>query len=145
MIGRRAVAFAAALAAFLAAGLYLGGHPRDLPELLRDVFVEEAGGLTAEAAEAIEDAYYRPVGGEELSNASLQGMVRQLRRRNEEDRYSEYFSPEALESFNQQIEGRFSGIGLSVVPVKKGLGVAAVFPRSPADQAGIEPGDTIVS
>jgi carboxyl-terminal processing protease len=142
---RGAVAFAAALVAFLAAGLYLGGHPRDLPEPLRDVFVEEAGGLAAEAAEAIEDSYYRPVGGEELSNASLQGMVRQLRRRNEEDRYSEYFSPEALESFNQQIEGRFSGIGLSVVPVKKGLGVAIVFPRSPADEAGIEPGDTIVS
>jgi carboxyl-terminal processing protease len=142
---RGAVAFAAALAAFLALGMWLGGHPRNLPGPLRDVFVEETGGLTAEAAEAIEASYYRPVGGQELSNASLQGMVRALRRRNEEDRYSEYFSPEALESFNQQIEGRFSGIGLTVVPVKKGLGVASVFPRSPADKAGIKSGDTIVA
>jgi carboxyl-terminal processing protease len=142
---RGAVAFAAALVAFLAAGLYLGGHPRDLPEPLRDVFVAEAGALSAEAAEAIEDSYYRSVGGRELSNASLQGMVRQLRKSNEGDRYSEYFSPEALASFNQQIEGRFSGIGTTVVPVKKGLRVATVFPRSPADRAGIEPGDTIVS
>jgi carboxyl-terminal processing protease len=139
------VAFAAALIAFLAAGLWLGGHPGNLPEPLRDVFVAETGGLSAEAAEAIEDSYYRPVGGRELSNASLQGMVRHLRKSNEEDRYSEYFSPEALESFNQQIEGRFSGIGLTVVPVKKGLRVATVFPRSPADKAGIEAGDTIVS
>jgi carboxyl-terminal processing protease len=142
---RGAVAFAAALAAFLALGMWLGGHPRNLPGPLRDVFVEETGGLTAEAAEAIEDSYYRPVGGKELSNASLQGMVRALRKGNEEDRYSEYFSPEALESFNQQIEGRFSGIGLTVVPVKQGLGVATVFPHSPADQAGIKPGDTIVA
>ncbi|HET7418412.1 MAG TPA: S41 family peptidase [Solirubrobacterales bacterium] len=145
MRARGAVAFAAALAAFLALGMWLGGHPRNLPGPLKDVFVEETGGLTAEAAEAIEDSYYRPVGGKELSNASLQGMVRALRKRNEEDRYSEYFSPEALESFNQQIEGRFSGIGLTVVPVKRGLGVASVFPHSPADEAGIGPGDTIVS
>lgn len=145
MRARGAVAFAAALAAFLAIGIWLGGHPGNLPGPLRDVFVEETGGLTAEAAEAIEASYYRSVDGKELSNASLQGMVRALRKSNEEDRYSEYFSPEALESFNQQIEGRFSGIGLTVVPVKKGLGVVTVFPRSPAAEAGIDSGDTIVS
>ncbi|HET7590047.1 MAG TPA: S41 family peptidase [Solirubrobacterales bacterium] len=145
MSGRGAVAVAVALLAFLAAGLYLGGHPGDLPEPLRELFVAEAGGLSAEAAEAIEDNYYRSVGETELSNASLQGMVKRLRQSNEEDHYSEYFSPEALRSFNQQIEGRFSGIGLSVVPVKKGLGVATVFPGSPAKQAGIEPGDVIVA
>jgi carboxyl-terminal processing protease len=141
---RGAVAFAAALVALLVAGLWLGGHPRVLPEPLRDAFVAEPGGLAAEAAEAIEDSYYRPVSELELGNASLQGMVRELRRRHG-DRFSEYFSPESLESFNQQIEGRFSGVGLSVVPVKRGLGVARVFPRSPAEGAGIEVGDTVVS
>src|SRR6185312_7714078 len=45
----------------------------------------------------------------------------------------------------QQIEGRFSGIGLSVVSVKKGLHVVKVFHGSPAEGAGIEAGDTIVS
>jgi len=142
---RGAVAFAAALLVFLAAGLYLGGHPRDLPEPLREVFVDETGGLTAEAAEAIEGSYYRSVGGHELSNGSLQGMVKQLRKSNEEDHYSEYFSPEALASFNQEIEGHFSGIGTTVAPAKKGLRVMTVFPRSPADEAGIKPGDVIVS
>jgi carboxyl-terminal processing protease len=142
---RGVVAFAVASLAFLAAGLYLGGHPRDLPEPLREIFVDEPSGLVAEAAEAIEGNYYRSVGPKELGNASLQGMVRQLRKRNREDRYSEYFSAEKLESFNQEIEGRFSGIGLSVIGVKNGLRVAEVFKRSPADAAGIEPGDTIVS
>jgi C-terminal processing protease CtpA/Prc len=142
--GRGAVAFAVALVAFLAAGLYLGGHPRDLPEPLREIFVDEPSGLVAEGAEAIEDSYYRSVGPTELGNSSLQGMVRELRKRNKEDRYSEYFSQEKLESFNQEIEGRFSGIGLSVIGVKQGLRVAEVFKHSPADAAGIEPGDTIV-
>jgi len=143
--GRGAVAFAVALVASLAAGLYLGGHPRDLPEPFREIFVDEPSGLVAEGAEAIEGNYYRSVGPQELGNASLQGMVRQLRKSSKEDRYSEYFSPEKLESFNQEIEGRFSGIGLSVIGVKQGLRVAEVFKRSPADAAGIEPGDTIVS
>ncbi len=141
---RGAVALAVALVALFAAGLWLGGHPRSLPDPLRDAFVSEPSGLTGEAAEAIEDSYYRPVGETELGNSSLQGMVRELRRRHH-DRFSEYFSPEALASFNEQIEGHFSGIGLTVVEVKRGLRVAGVFPRSPAEQAGIAPGDTIVS
>jgi carboxyl-terminal processing protease len=141
---RGAVAFAVALVALFAAGLWLGGHPSALPDQLRDVFVDEPAGLSAEAAEAIEDSYYRPVGETELGNATLQGMVRELRRRHD-DRFSEYFSPEALASFNEQIEGHFSGIGLSVVAVKKGLRVASIFPRSPAEKAGIVVGDTIVS
>lgn len=144
MSARGAVAFAVALVAMLAAGLWLGAHPRSLPEPVRDWVVSEPTGLTAEAAEAIQDNYYRPVGDTELGNASLQGMVRELRKRHK-DRFSEYFSPEALAAFNEQIEGRFSGVGLSVIEVPKGLRVAQVFPRSPAEQAGIEVGDTIVS
>jgi carboxyl-terminal processing protease len=141
---RWAVAVAVALVAFLCLGIWLGGHPRQLPGFLRDNFVSEPSGLTAEAAEAIEDTYYRPVGETELGNASLQGMVRELRKRHH-DRFSEYFSPERLASFNEQIEGRFSGIGLSVVAAKRGLRTAQVFPRSPAAKAGIEPGDVVVS
>jgi len=139
------VAFAVALAALFAAGLWLGGHPGSLPGPLRDVFVEETGGLSAEAAEAIEGSYYRSVGGQELSNASLQGMVRRLRQSNEEDRYSEYFSPEALNRFNEQIEGHFSGIGVEIKRVKAGSEIVKVFRGSPAEGAGLEAGDTLVS
>lgn len=141
---RGAVAFTGALVAVLCLGLWLGGHPAKLPGFLRDAFVSEQGGLTAEAAELIEDSYFRPVGATELNNASLQGMVRELRRRHD-DGFTEYFSPESLESFNQQIEGRFTGIGLSIVPVKRGLRVTEVFPGSPAAEAGIVAGDTLVS
>jgi carboxyl-terminal processing protease len=141
---RGAVAYAVALIAFLCAGLWLGGHPTTLPEFIREPFVGSPAGLTAEAAEVIEDTYFRPVGETELGNASLQGMVRELRKRND-DRFSEYFSPESLESFNAAIEGRFSGVGLSIVEVKRGLRVVQVFEDSPAERAGIVLGDTIVS
>ncbi|HEY8082270.1 MAG TPA: S41 family peptidase [Solirubrobacterales bacterium] len=134
----------AALVAMLAVGLWLGGHPAHIPPTLRDAFVDDSAGLNVEATELIEDNYYRAVSQEELTNASLQGMVRGLRRRYR-DRFSEYFSPELLAQFKEAISGRFSGIGISVVEVKRGLRVEQVFARSPAEKAGLEVGDTIVS
>lgn len=144
MRARGAVAFGVALLAMLCAGLWLGGHPSKLPSPLRGPFVDDAAGLTAEASGLIEDNYFRPVEDGELTDASLRGMVRGLRRRYR-DRFSEYFSAEGLARFNEGISGRFSGIGLSVSRVERGLRVGRVFPRSPAERAGIEAGDTIVS
>jgi carboxyl-terminal processing protease len=141
---RGAVALGVALIAFLVVGVYLGGHPSKLPGFAREAFTEEPTSLVSEASEIIKDNYFRKVGNTELGNASLQGMVRELRKRHK-DRFSDYFSPESLEGFNQQIEGHFSGIGLSVVSTKKGLHVVKVFHGSPAEEGGIEAGDTIVS
>jgi carboxyl-terminal processing protease len=138
------VALAAALLAMLAAGLWVGGHPSTMPPPLRDVFVDESGGLTAEATELIEDNYFRSVSEQDLIDSSLDGMARGLRRRYE-DRFSEYLSPEVLERFNEAIRGKFSGIGLSVISVKRGLRVEKVFVGSPAEGAGIEIGDVVVS
>jgi carboxyl-terminal processing protease len=140
----RIVGLTAALLLMLAAGLWLGGHPARMPPFLRDAFVDESAGLTAEATELIEDDYYRPVAKGELIDSSLRGMVRELRRRHH-DRFSEYFSPRALSRFNEEIEGRFSGVGLGVTKARAGLRVQSVFKRSPAERAGIEVGDTIVS
>jgi carboxyl-terminal processing protease len=133
-----------ALVAVLFGGIWLGGHPAKLPEFVRERLVDDSAGLNLEATELIEDNYYRAVGSEELTNSSLQGMVRELRRRHR-DRFSDYFSPEALARFNEDISGKFSGIGLTVSQVKQGLRVDTVFPHSPAKEAGIEPGDLIVS
>ncbi|HVY79055.1 MAG TPA: S41 family peptidase [Solirubrobacterales bacterium] len=144
MRGSRIAALAVALIAVLCAGIWLGGHPAKLPEFLRDRFVDDRAGLNLEASELIEDNYFRPVGSTELTNASLQGMVRELRRRHG-DRFSDYFSPEALAHFNEAISGSFSGVGLTVSEVPQGLRVDRVFPHSPAEQARIESGELIVS
>ena len=141
---RGALAFGVALVAFLVIGVYLGGHPSKLPGFAREAFTEEPVSLVGEASEIIKDNYFRKVGDTELGNSSLQGMVRELRKRHK-DRFSDYFSPESLEGFNQQIEGHFSGVGMTVVEVKKGLRVLKVFGGSPAAEGGIEAGDTIVS
>jgi carboxyl-terminal processing protease len=138
------LALSAALLAMLAAGMWLGGHPAKMPHVLRDLFVDSSAGLTAEASEAIEDNYYRSVHGEALTDSSLQGMVRGLRRRYR-DRFSDYFSPAMLQRFNEEISGRFSGVGIEIAVVKRGLRAVKVFARSPAARAGIAVGDVIVS
>lgn len=68
MSGRGAVAFATALVAALLAGLWLGGHPAELPGFVRDTFVSEPAALSAEAAETIRESYFREV-GEDLRRA----------------------------------------------------------------------------
>ena len=141
---RAAVAFTTAIVVCLLGGLWLGGHPTHLPPFLRDAFVGGEAGLSVEATEEIEDNYWRKVSGEELSNDSLQGMARGLRRRYH-DRFSEYFSPESLERFNESISGRFTGIGLEVTEAKRGLRATHVFKGSPAEKGGIEAGEVIVS
>jgi len=140
----RVAALAVAFVAVLCVGIWLGGHPGKLPEFFRDHFVDDSAGLNLEATELIEDNYFRKVGSTELTNASLQGMVRELRLRHK-DRFSDYFSPEALAHFNEAIAGQFSGIGLTVTEVKQGLRVDRVFPRSPAEQVGMKAGELIVS
>jgi len=140
----RMAALALALLAALCIGLWAGGHPAKLPSFVRDAFIGGNAGLNVEATEAIEDNYYREVSPEQLTNSSLQGMVRGLRLRYD-DRFSEYFSPETLAHFNEQLSGRFSGIGLAITEVDAGLRVSRVFKGSPADRAGIAIGDTIVS
>src|SRR5215213_1800803 len=125
----------------LVVGIWLGGHPRYLPDPVADVFV---GGddrrVVDEGLDAIHDKYYRPLGRGELSNASLKGAVEHL-----EDRFSRYLSPREYKLFNREIKNQFSGIGTGVRDVSAGLLVVGVYSKSPAAKAGILPGDVITA
>jgi carboxyl-terminal processing protease len=140
MSARSGAALAAVVVAALALGMWLGGHPEDLPEPLRDVFVDENVSLQAQATELIEDNYYRKVPERRLRDASLRGMVRSLR-----NRFSLYFTPEENKLFRESASGQFSGVGLSVVERPRGLLVVGVFDGSPAERKGIRPGDRITA
>ena len=120
--------------------MYLGGHPSSLPQPLRDAFVDEDTSVQAEANDIIKDNFYRSVSNDRLLNASLRGMVRSLN-----SRFSHYFTPRQNALFRQATSGQFSGVGMTVVEHPRGLRVAGVFKDSPAERAGIKPGDLIIA
>jgi carboxyl-terminal processing protease len=102
-----------------------------------------AGDTIEEARAVIEENYFEEVSQEALDEASIRGMIRELRREHD-DRFSHYFTPEQLRDFQAATSGRFSGVGLTVTEVNRGLRVASVIPGTPAERAGIQEGDLIV-
>ena len=97
---------------------------------------------TDEARDVIEDNYFEAVSGDQLAEGSIRGMVAELRKRFD-DRFSHYFDPGQLDEFNAATSGEFSGVGLTVTEVPKGLRVADVLPDSPAQAANLAVGDVI--
>ena len=124
----------------LVVGLWLGGHPADLPGPVRDAFVQEDRALRAEVIDSIEDNFYKPVDDGKLDDASLKGIVESL-----DDPYSHYLTPKEADALTEEISGHFEGVGMNVEQDKRGLKVLRVFEKSPAAAAGIRRGDFILA
>ena len=127
------------LLALVAAGIWWGGHPEDLPGFMQRTFVANRGTrVVDEALARIHREYYRPIGESQLSNASISGAVASL-----DDPFSHYLTAKELNEFDHP--GSFSGIGVEVNPNSKGLQIVQVFNSSPAARAGLKPEDLIVA
>ena len=136
-------ALIAGLVIGLAAGLLIGGQTDRLGDGVADL-IGVQGSASDDAIDVIEENYFEEVDTSELEDASISGMVRELRERYD-DRFSHYFDAGQLRQFNQATSGSFSGIGLSVREVKRGLRVTTVFDDTPAKRAGIREGDEILA
>jgi len=97
-------------------------------------------GIIDAAADRIEESAARPVDREQLERAAVEGMLKALG-----DRWSVYYEPSEFDSFQDALEGRYSGVGLWVRAGATGVVVASVQPESPAAEAGLLGGDIIQS
>ncbi len=73
-----------------------------------------------------------------MLEGSIHGMIETLA-----DPYTDYFNPEALEAFDKQTRGSFSGIGAEISVQDGNLTIVSPIDDSPAYKAGIVPGDII--
>jgi carboxyl-terminal processing protease len=130
---------AAMLPVLLVGGIWLGGHPQDLPGFARSAFEANHQTLVVDEALArISSDYYRPIAKSQLANASISGAVASL-----DDRFSHYLTPKEFGEFDSPPS--FTGIGVVVVPEHRGLLIARVFDSSPALRAGLKAGEVIVA
>jgi carboxyl-terminal processing protease len=123
-------------------GIWLGGHPDNLPGPIRDAFVgSDDTQLMREALDTIDGIYYRKVDRATLVNRGIEGAVASLR-----DQFSHYFDPRTYKAFEQVTNPSFSGIGVTVRPQRGGgLVVESVIRGTPAAHAGLRAGDRIVA
>jgi carboxyl-terminal processing protease len=97
-----------------------------------------------EARSVIEDNYFKPTDSAQLDEDSINGMVEALKKRYD-DKFSHYLNSSQLKAFESSTSGRFSGVGLTVQEVPRGLSVTRVFPATPAERHGLRVGDVIVA
>jgi len=106
--------------------------PADIEELYRDFW--QAWG-TAEYAQLDGQITY-----EELMRASLRGMIAALG-----DDHTSFLTPEDLIQSENSLQGEYEGIGAWVDPTADYLTIIAAMDGSPAEAAGLQPGDRVIA
>jgi carboxyl-terminal processing protease len=86
----------------------------------------------------VEHNYVEPAQREKLLDGAMRGMVEEL------DPHSSYMNAEEFLQFQSDTEGRFGGIGVEVDLRDDLVTVIAPIEGSPAERAGIRPGDRIL-
>ena len=83
--------------------------------------------------------YVNPVEDRALLDAAIRGMLSEL------DPHSAYLAPEQFEALDDASRGRYSGIGVSLTTRQQRIEIDSIINGSPADEAGMNPGDIITS
>lgn len=126
-----------ALAAAFAAGLtvsHVAAAPKRVaaaPYKPLDVF--------AEVLASVENNYVEEVQEEQLVYGAIDGLVSKL------DPHSVFMRPEMYKAMHDEAVGEFDGLGLEVSVEGDGLVVVSPVADSPAERAGLHPGDQILS
>src|SRR5829696_1687272 len=111
---------AALVAVALLVGIVVGGQVGVVRDAVDDVFGSSSQDATEQAIDVIHDDYFHTVDDADLENASIGSIIDHIKQ-----------------------GARLSGIGIAVTEVDRGLRVATVYKRTPAREAGLQPGEVI--
>ena len=91
--------------------------------------------------EIIHDQFVdQPVDDMELIRGAIRGMLDAL-----DDPYTSYMDPDEYIQANMPMEGSYEGIGAWVDPDGEYLTIISPMPNSPAEKAGLKPGDEVIA
>ena len=88
----------------------------------------------------IVDSYYEEVNQEELKESAIDGMMNYLG-----EKYSIYLDKDSTDYLNNELDGKYKGIGIISSYSNGKVFVEDVFKNSPADISGLQVGDQILS
>ena len=91
-----------------------------------------------EVLSLIQSNYVDDVNSKELMYGAIKGMLDSL------DPYSSFMPPEAFKEMQVETQGSFGGLGIEITVKDRMLTVVSPIEGTPADRAGIHPGDRIV-
>jgi carboxyl-terminal processing protease len=94
--------------------------------------------MFADVLRIIKENYVEQVSMKDLIYGALNGMTKSL------DPFSSFFTPKQYESFKQETEGGFGGVGIEIGMEKGRPIVISPIEGTPAFRAGIKPGDVIL-
>lgn len=86
----------------------------------------------------VRESYVDTVNMRQLVEDALPNIIREL------DPHSEYISAADMKRVNEDLEGHFSGIGVSFYLLRDTIVVTSIVPGGPSEAAGIMPWDRIV-
>jgi carboxyl-terminal processing protease len=86
----------------------------------------------------VQDDYVEDPDGRELVYGAIRGLLSTL------DPHSVFMTPEAYRELRVDTEGRFGGVGIEVTVKNNVLTVITAIEGSPAEKAGVHPGDRIL-
>ena len=136
----------------LAAGRSIQRQPQSSQEVieytaseLKDIFAgddEIDVELFSDVWDLIHEEYLdkNDIDDRELFYGALEGMVGALG-----DPHSVFLDPEITQEFSQELNGSFYGIGAEIGRRNGFVVIVAPLPDSPADLAGLKPGDKILA
>jgi carboxyl-terminal processing protease len=108
--------------------------------LLQEVPVRQSARLFDQVFSIVTDRYVDSLPAAVAYERAARGLVEQL-----DDPYSELLAPSAREEFARGTNGRYGGIGMLLEEIQGTVGVARVFPHTPAEEGGVREGDRIVA
>lgn len=95
--------------------------------------------LFGDIFERIRTSYVEEVDDKDLIESAINGMLSHL------DPHSSYLPPDDFDDMRVQTKGEFGGLGIEVTQENGFVKVVAPIEDTPADRAGVQPGDLIVS
>ena len=118
----------------IALGIFIGSK---YGQFGRSGRVEGTGKIDA-VLNYIRESYVDTVNMRMLVEDALPNIIQEL------DPHSEYISSADMKRVNEDLEGHFSGIGVSFYVLRDTIVVTSIVPGGPSEAAGIQPWDRIV-